>query len=153
MILSSLKSLQEIGGFNLICKNKVNFMKYHSEFKVIFSLPDPTEAPHIFSLLQKADFEIRQKFPEIFDVVNLDSFESNDFEDSAYAPRSVTLYEYLESDDPGKYVTTKQLLHMILAKYKRKYGLRYNIWASKIMFQNDRATKKNSRLSPVKLRV
>ncbi len=123
-------------------------MKYHSEFKVQFSLLDPSEEPHIFALLQKIDAEVREKFPEIFDVANIDLFESADFEEESNNPRSATMYGILESDDPSKYATTKQLVHMLFSKFKRKHGLKYSIWASKILISSEKKTLKNPTISP-----
>lgn len=111
----------------------------HSEFFVRLSLPSDRD-DSIFQILDRVEKELTQICPDVFEVQTIDSLESSDFS-SGFTPHTVTLNGYLASNNPVKFATTKQLLHMILRKYSKQYNLNYTVSTSKITI-NTKSVKK-----------
>ena len=120
-------------------------MNYYSNFKITFSLPRSTSYPHIFTLLKKFDDEIRKQCPEILELVNINSFISNDFDEYKSSPKSVTLAGSISSPNAAKFATAKQLAHAILAKFKKNHGLVYKMDNPKILLEPKEISNKNTR--------
>ncbi|MCA9381149.1 hypothetical protein KC678_02700 [Candidatus Dojkabacteria bacterium] len=111
----------------------------HSEFSVRISLP-PEHEDSIFNILDKVEHDLSKNCPHVFEVQTIDSLESSDFS-SGFMPHTVILSGYLDTSDPVLYATTKQMLHMTLRKYSKKYNLNYTVSTSKISV-NLKAQKK-----------
>jgi hypothetical protein len=83
----------------------------------------------LFKMLSDINDELNARCPEIFEYSQIDEISSDDIADG-FIPNELQIDGKIEAEDPAKYATTKQLLHMVMKRYESRYKIKYTISAS-----------------------
>lgn len=103
-------------------------MGIQSTFTITLKLGDQVSSS-LFKMLSDINEELNAKCPEIFEYNQIDEISSDDLLDG-FAPKEIRIEGRIESEEPAKYATTKQLLHMVMKRFERRYKVAYTISAS-----------------------
>lgn len=93
--------------------------KYYVKVKI-----DPLSGlkKSIYEIFSEMDAETVEKFPEVFEAINIELFETTT-NTNGLNPTEASFSGNILADSPKKYATTKQLINMQLIKFKKKYNL------------------------------